>query len=261
MRTEANNPPQLLTESKVLKKTIKSDKVKSNMRNVSDYLNQGEKIIWKGTPRFTPYLLESLIPPLIIGVPFLLVVLFLNYLVYSTGAFIGFFITVPMVALSLFIFFWGPFLIISKKGIPVYHITSNKRVIILAELGGLETPFKPYVAIFSKDSVRNTLITQSVFERFFGANIKTIHFKLGFPVKRKYKIIGSYEKGSIDDTNLGKILDASEIGLSPRVSVVVPKRYTEQETIAFSHGGKYARDIAFHSVEKPEEILALIQGN
>lgn len=228
--------------------------------NILQFLDQGERVIWEGKPNFYPYLLKKSIPSLIIGTPLLLMVLFLNYLVYSTSAYIGFFVTLPMLAFLAFAFFWTPFIILSRKGFPTYYVTSSKRAIILAELGGLDSPFKSYIAIFSKASIRNVLVRQSIFERAFGAKIKTIHFKLGFPVKHEYKVMGS-RKGDFENTSLDKTLNGSKMGLSPMVSVMIPKRHTEQETIAFSRGGKYAKEIAFHSVENPEGILAFIQGN
>ncbi len=213
------------------------------MNPVTDYLEENEKIIFETKPRLLPYLLKRILFLNPIGI-FISVIIFgfigfFNYVVASSKAYIAFALIIPIDILFILFYFWEPLLVITQLGLPKYYMTSKKRVIILKALGGLRSPFLPYVAIFSKNSTRNMTITQSFYERLF--NLRSLTFNLAFESSNKH-----YNKEEFKSI-YNKETDKSSFGIKTVSGSI------ESDTIALS---PYT---TLECIENPEEIIGLFK--
>jgi hypothetical protein len=208
------------------------------MKSISHYLAQNETISWRGNPNFLVWTLKKILIPSIILIPLTTLVL----LGLFNKAFV-LFVFLPFLLFFDFFLLWEYFLIFSKKGYPRYYITSQKRILILAELGGLKSPFSSYEGVFSLENIRSTLTTQNIFEKVFGTDCKTIVFYLGFQTTIKQSLIQSDLSG-----NTKPQFDIKLMGDADQ----------QTQTIAYSQGGVNAQNIIFDSVESPEVILNLL---
>lgn len=211
------------------------------MKNISQYLAQNETIVWQGNPNFLVWTLKKILIPSVVLIPITAIVL----LGLLNKVFVLIVFT-PFLLFFDFFLLWEYFLIFSKKGYPAYYITSQRRILILAELGGLKSPFASYEGIFSFENIRSTLIRQNIFEKLFGSNCKTIFFYLGFQSSIKQTLV---QPDLIENTK-----SQFDVKLTSNLDL-------QTQTIAYSHGGENAQNISFDSVESPEVILNFLNNN
>ncbi len=210
------------------------------MKAITEYLNQNETIIWQGRPDFFVWALKKILIPSAILIPITTAII----IGLINQAFV-LLVFAPFFLFFDFFLFWEYLLVFSGKGYPTYYITSQKRIIILAELGGLNSTFMPYEGVFSYENIRSTVMKQTMLERLFGTNCKTIFFHLGFQPIIKQTLV---QPGLNIDTN-------PQFGFTLATDLDL-----QTQTIAFAQGGSKAQKISFDSVESPEFILSFLTG-
>lgn len=207
-----------------------------NNVTINTYLSPGETVIWQSSPNFLAWSLSKVLMPSIFLIPISLLILI--GLINKAFVLVVFIPFVFFLDLSLF---WNYYLIITKKGYPIYYITSSKKVIILAPLGGFEFFLKPYIAVFNQKDIKDLVINQKLIERLVGSTIKSIQFHLGFTVNAK------------------QVSNIDNISSNPSISVKLAGQGSEAGTIAYSQGVN-GSVISFESIDKIETIQSILNS-
>ena len=159
------------------------------MKELDKVLNQGEKVLWEGTPFFWPFFFSRIIPTTTFGIFWLIMLLpAIVKELFTSGNFISVFL-LPHFWIGVFLVLF-PTIFTAFVYKHTYYAITDKRVIFQAGVIGRD------FQIVDFDQITNAEVNVGVFDKIFGKNTGSIRV---------------YTAAILDNTRHGAIAKTSPI--------------------------------------------------